>query len=152
MGCAVRGACVREKQKDGRRGRLTPPSAFHFLTGPDRPPASALRLTRTKTKKQKERKKATAVSSGLAVMEDFSSPGFFDSYYGAEADVEKGESFQDILPQVDWLFEDAPSYPMPVPVGLPGEPKEEEGKNKEVVFFPGFPALKHQQHQTVSED
>jgi hypothetical protein len=43
-----------------------------------------------------------------------------------------------------------------VPVGLPGEPKEDEGKNKEVAF-PGFPALKHQQQQqqqqqTVSED
>jgi hypothetical protein len=125
------------------------------LIGPDRP------RTQTQTKKQKEEerkqfKKATAVQ-WFVEMEDFSSPGFFDSYYGAETDVEKGESFQDILHHVDWLLEDAPSYPLPVPVpvGLPGEPKEEKGKNKEVAF-PGFPALKHQQQkqqqQTVSED
>jgi hypothetical protein len=123
------------------------------LIGPDRPLTSALRFkrTQTQTKKQKEEerkqfKKATAVQ-WFVEMEDFSSPGFFDSYYGAETDVEKGESFQDILHHVDWLFED--------PVGLPGEPKEDEGKNKEVAF-PGFPALKHQQQkqqqQTVSED
>jgi hypothetical protein len=76
------------------------------LIGPDRP------RTQTQTKKQKEEerkqfKKATAVQ-WFVEMEDFSSPGFFDSYYGAETEVEKGESFQDILHHVDWLLEDAP--------------------------------------------
>jgi len=100
------------------------------------------------------------------MMEDFSSPSFFDSYYGAEAEVEKGESFHDLLPQVDWLFEDdahaypLPPMPTPVPVAEEGalfseEKKKKNNNNKETVSFPGFPALKQLQPQpqeVVSED
>merc|ERR1712176_270051 len=80
--------------------------------------------------------------------------------------VEKGESFHDLLPQVDWLFEDdayaypLPPMPTPVPVAEEGalfseEKKKKNNNNKETVSFPGFPALKQLQPQpqeVVSED